>query len=365
MRTQLAEPNEHVVSARRRSTSCFTMHGVTMIFFVVIPMQIGAFGNYLVPLMIGARDMAFPRLNALSYWLFLASGLFLYAGVFSGHAPNAGWFNYVPLALKRVQPRLEHRLLRARADLHRHLDDARRDQLRRHDLQAPRARDVAEPDAALLLRDPRDVVLADLRAAVAHGRPRVPRAAAQGRLPLLRRRRTAATRCSGSTSSGSSGTPRSTSSCCPRSGSRRRSSRPSRAGRCSRSRSSRSPSCSSRSSASASGRTTCSRRGCRLIAVVFFAAASMMVVIPSDDPGVRLALTVDDGPAAVQGAVPVHRRLHRVLRARRAVRDHRSPRSRSTRRRPTRTSSSRTSTSSSSARPSSRCSAGSSTGSRR
>jgi len=56
------------------------------------------------PLMIGARDMAFPRANALSYWLFLASGLFLYAGVFSGHAPDAGWFNYVPLASKQYSP---------------------------------------------------------------------------------------------------------------------------------------------------------------------------------------------------------------------------------------------------------------------
>ena len=103
MRTQLAQPNEHVVSPERFN-ELFTTHGVTMIFFAVIPMQIGAFGNYLVPLMIGARDMAFPRMNALSYWLFLASGVFLYAGVFSGHAPNAGWFDYVPLALKRYNP---------------------------------------------------------------------------------------------------------------------------------------------------------------------------------------------------------------------------------------------------------------------
>ncbi|MFL6015312.1 MAG: cbb3-type cytochrome c oxidase subunit I, partial [Gaiellaceae bacterium] len=103
MRTQLAQPNEHVVSPETFN-ELFTTHGVTMIFFAVIPMQIGAFGNYLVPLMIGARDMAFPRLNALSYWIFLASGLFLYAGVFTGHAPNAGWFDYVPIALRRYNP---------------------------------------------------------------------------------------------------------------------------------------------------------------------------------------------------------------------------------------------------------------------
>jgi cytochrome c oxidase subunit I len=103
MRTQLARPDSHVVS-NATFNELFTTHGVTMIFFAVIPMQIGAFGNYLVPLMIGARDMAFPRLNALSFWLFLASGIFLYAGVFSGHAPNAGWFDYVPLALRRYDP---------------------------------------------------------------------------------------------------------------------------------------------------------------------------------------------------------------------------------------------------------------------
>ena len=76
IRTQLARPDSHVVSPGTYS-ELFTTHGVTMIFLAVIPMQIGAFGNYLVPLMIGARDMAFPRLNALSFWLFLASGCFI------------------------------------------------------------------------------------------------------------------------------------------------------------------------------------------------------------------------------------------------------------------------------------------------
>ena len=111
------------------------------------------------------------------------------------------------------------------------LDDRRRDQLHRHDLQAARARDVAQPDAALLLGDPRDVVLDRLRDPVAHRRDVPPRARAPLRLPLLRHAPAAATRCSGSTSSGSSATPTSTSSSCPRSGSSRRSCRRSRAGR--------------------------------------------------------------------------------------------------------------------------------------
>src|SRR5262249_44184062 len=103
MRTQLAQPNAHVVSPDTFD-ELFTTHGVTMIFLAVIPMQIGAFANYLVPLMIGARDMAFPRLNALSFWLFVASGCFIYVGLFLGHGPDAGWFNYVPLGLKRYSP---------------------------------------------------------------------------------------------------------------------------------------------------------------------------------------------------------------------------------------------------------------------
>jgi cytochrome c oxidase subunit I len=97
MRAQLATPNEHVVT-RNSYDELFTMHGTTMIFLVVVPILAG-FGNYLVPLMIGARDMAFPRLNALSYWLFLLGGIILYASWFAtGGAPKAGWTGYVPLS---------------------------------------------------------------------------------------------------------------------------------------------------------------------------------------------------------------------------------------------------------------------------
>jgi cytochrome c oxidase subunit I+III len=103
MRTQLARPEQRVLSPEQFN-ELFTMHGVTMIFLFVTPMLTGAFGNYLVPLMIGARDMAFPRMNALSYWLYLGAGLFIYTGLFIGDAPNAGWFNYVPLAEKPYNP---------------------------------------------------------------------------------------------------------------------------------------------------------------------------------------------------------------------------------------------------------------------
>jgi cytochrome c oxidase subunit I+III len=103
MRTQLASAENHVLSPDTYN-QLMTMHGVTMIFFFIIPMTTGAFGNYLVPLMIGARDMAFPRMNALSFWLFLGSGLFMYASLFAHSAPNAGWFDYVPLATRSYDP---------------------------------------------------------------------------------------------------------------------------------------------------------------------------------------------------------------------------------------------------------------------
>ena len=103
IRTQLYGPGGHVLSPQVYD-EVFTMHGVTMIFLFVIPMTTGAFGNYLIPLMIGARDMAFPRMNALSYWIYLGSAIFMYIGLATGHAPNAGWFDYVPLASKAYDP---------------------------------------------------------------------------------------------------------------------------------------------------------------------------------------------------------------------------------------------------------------------
>jgi cytochrome c oxidase subunit I+III len=103
MRTQLIRPENGLVGPSEYD-QLFTMHGITMIFLFVIPISTGAFGNYLLPLMIGARDMAFPRLNALSFWIFLSSGLFIYTSMLIGRAPDAGWFNYVPLASSEFSP---------------------------------------------------------------------------------------------------------------------------------------------------------------------------------------------------------------------------------------------------------------------
>ncbi|CAM2159046.1 Cytochrome c oxidase subunit 1 (plasmid) [Pararobbsia alpina] len=96
IRLQLARPNQHLLTPEQYN-QLFTMHGLTMIFLYALPVLSG-FSNYLWPLALGARDMAFPRLNALSYWIFLFAGLFLYASFPLGEAPNAGWFNYTPLS---------------------------------------------------------------------------------------------------------------------------------------------------------------------------------------------------------------------------------------------------------------------------
>jgi cytochrome c oxidase subunit I len=94
IRLQLARPDQTILSAKAYN-QIFTMHGVTMVFLVVMPLS-AAFFNYLIPLMIGARDVAFPRLNAFSYWVFLFGGLFLYSSFALGGAPNGGWFGYAP-----------------------------------------------------------------------------------------------------------------------------------------------------------------------------------------------------------------------------------------------------------------------------
>jgi cytochrome c oxidase subunit 1 len=109
MRLQLIRPHNDLVTPQVFN-QMFTMHGTTMIFFVVMPILFG-FANYLVPLMIGARDMAFPRLNAFSFWLTAFSGLFLYFSFVGGYglygagtAPDVGWFAYAPLTAKTFSP---------------------------------------------------------------------------------------------------------------------------------------------------------------------------------------------------------------------------------------------------------------------
>ena len=99
-------PTQPLSRRREVFNQLFTMHGTTMVFFVGMPILFG-FANYLVPLMIGARDMAFPRLNAFSFWMTAFGGLLLYfsfiggSGLYGvGNAPDVGWFAYAPLTSK-------------------------------------------------------------------------------------------------------------------------------------------------------------------------------------------------------------------------------------------------------------------------
>ncbi len=96
LRVQLYGANGTLLTASQYN-ELFTMHGTTMVFLMGMPLAV-AFGNYLIPLMIGARDVAFPRLNAFGYWGFLMGGIFLYSSfLLGGSAPNGGWFGYTPL----------------------------------------------------------------------------------------------------------------------------------------------------------------------------------------------------------------------------------------------------------------------------
>jgi cytochrome c oxidase subunit 1 len=104
IRLQLARPAGHVVGADTFN-ALFTMHGTTMIFLAIMPFG-SAFFNYIVPLQIGARDVAFPRLNALSYWIFLAGGLLLNASWLVGMPPRDGWFGYANLTSRQFSPGL-------------------------------------------------------------------------------------------------------------------------------------------------------------------------------------------------------------------------------------------------------------------
>jgi len=104
LRAQLSGPNKHLVSAEMYN-QLFTMHGTTMVFLAIMPLS-AAFFNFLIPLQIGARDVAFPRLNAFSYWVYLFGGLFITLPIFFNAAPDGGWFGYAPLTTRQFSPGL-------------------------------------------------------------------------------------------------------------------------------------------------------------------------------------------------------------------------------------------------------------------
>ena len=102
MRAQLARPENGLVDPDLYN-QLFTMHGTTMMFLFGVPIQL-AIALYLVPLLVGTRNVAFPRLNAFGYWTYLLGGLLLYGGFVLNTGPDAGWFNYVPLSGPQYSP---------------------------------------------------------------------------------------------------------------------------------------------------------------------------------------------------------------------------------------------------------------------
>jgi cytochrome c oxidase subunit 1 len=102
IRLQLAQPNAGIIGPDKYN-QIFTMHGSTMMFLFAVPIM-QAVATYLVPLMIGARSLAFPRLNAYAYWIFTMGGIMLYAAFFVNTGPDAGWFAYVPLSGPQYSP---------------------------------------------------------------------------------------------------------------------------------------------------------------------------------------------------------------------------------------------------------------------
>jgi cytochrome c oxidase subunit 1 len=103
IRTQLALPGQQLIDPDTYN-QVFTMHGTGMIFLFTIPMLVGGFGNYFLPIMIGARDVAFPRLNAFSFWITLGAGLIISIAFVLGDRSNAAWTAYVPLSTKAYSP---------------------------------------------------------------------------------------------------------------------------------------------------------------------------------------------------------------------------------------------------------------------
>jgi cytochrome c oxidase subunit 1 len=96
MRIQLAVPDNQFLGPDTYN-QIFTVHGTAMMFLFAVPVMLGM-GVYLVPLMVGARNIAFPRLNNFAYWVYLFGGVMLFSALFTNSGPDAGWFNYVPLS---------------------------------------------------------------------------------------------------------------------------------------------------------------------------------------------------------------------------------------------------------------------------
>ena len=139
MRTQLLHPGSHVVGSGQEWNAIVTAHGLVMIFFTLMPAMIGGFGNWFIPLLIGSPDMAFPRLNNISFWLLVPAFALVMSGLLLGES-GSGWTLYPPLSNSTYQPGLGMDLHVVRAPPRRCQFNPRFDQFHYDDLQHARTR---------------------------------------------------------------------------------------------------------------------------------------------------------------------------------------------------------------------------------
>ena len=219
MRAQLAVPDNDLVSANTFN-QLFTLHGSMMMFLFAVPM-FEAVSIILLPQLLGARDLPFPRLSAFGYWSFLIGGVFVAGSIFFDAAPDGGWFMYPPLTTRTDLSGLGADIWMLGLSLHRGVVGRRRGRADRRRPQVPPARHAAQPDAALRLVHPGRRGDDPVRLPAADRGRRAVRDGARSSTGRSSTRSAAAIRCCGSTCSGSSATRRSTSSSCRRSRSSR------------------------------------------------------------------------------------------------------------------------------------------------
>ena len=209
IRLELLTPAGDLTSSETPTTRCSRMHGVVMVFFFLIPSIPAVLGNFLMPIMIGAKDLAFPRINLLSWYIFMLGGIFTMVAALSGGV-DTGWTFYTPYSHRGRRTRTCHDR-GARRVHHRVLVDPHRPELHRHHPQDARAGTDLVPAAALRLGALRDQPDHDPRHAGHRDhacccwRSSAPCTSASSI------RRSAATRCCSSTCSGSTRTRPSTS----------------------------------------------------------------------------------------------------------------------------------------------------------
>jgi hypothetical protein len=206
MRLELLTPGRTIMGAATYNR-VFTLHGAIMVFLFIIPSIPAALGNFILPIMLGAKDVAFPRLNLMSFYIYVVGAVFCLFSIVSG-AVDTGWTFYTPYSTTSSSSVVSMTLGVFILGFSSHPHGA---QLHRHGPQAPRPRHALAPSAPLHLGHVRDLDHAGPRDAGARHHPGAPRDGEASSASASSTPPSAATRCSSSTSSGSTRTPPSTS----------------------------------------------------------------------------------------------------------------------------------------------------------